>query len=78
MKDRVSIDFKDAFEHGRIERVHLVGANQAHIGDAVLEVDRDAVLHLSFSDFSHSRSRRLTSSGGRRSGGFRLPAPCPP
>ena len=60
----------DALEHRRIERVHLVGADQADVGHAVLEVDRNAVLHLSFSDFSHSRRRRFTSSGrqalGRR------------
>ena len=52
-----------ALEHGVVERVHLVGADHAHVGDAVLEVDRDAVLHLSSSDFIHSRRRRFTSSG---------------
>src|SRR5262249_46654109 len=54
----------EAGEHRGIERVHLVGADQAHVGDAVLELDRDPVLHVSFSDFSHCRRRRFTSSRG--------------
>ena len=32
-------------EHGVVEGVHLVGAHQAHVGDAFVQINRDAIFH---------------------------------
>jgi hypothetical protein len=32
-------------EHGVVERIHLVGSDQAHVGDAALDINRHAIVH---------------------------------
>src|SRR5262249_44822818 len=64
VRSKLGACFDDAVEHRRIERVHLVGADQPDVRHAVPEFDRNPVLHWSFSDLSHCRRRRFTSSRG--------------
>ena len=40
--------FDQAGEHGLIQRVHLVGAVQTNVGDAIADVDGDSVGHGSY------------------------------
>ena len=49
-------------EHGVVERVHLVRPHHAHVGDAVRDGDRDAIVHRSCLPF------RATLRDGRRGG----------
>src|SRR5262249_45180140 len=47
-------------EHGVIERVHLVGAHQANVGDAALDGDCDAIVHAAAPSLAFNHAVALT------------------
>jgi len=58
--------FGDRSEHSRIEGVHLVGAIEPDIGDAVCDREPDAIFHGTISFLLLLRTRRAWLHGATR------------